>query len=302
MAANFAEGLRRFGPGAALNRPLSLRQSRRYCRRLARRHYENFTVISCLLPRRLRRHVAHIYAYCRWADDLADETEGPIQARELLDWWEEQLNECFRGRAVHPVFIALSETIREFNLPQKPFADLLRAFRQDQLVTRYESFDKLLEYCCYSANPVGTLVLHLGGCYSAERVRLADSICTGLQLANFCQDVANDWRRGRIYLPLEDCRRFGIEESDFARGEATDAFRRLLAEEVRRAESFLRSGEPLCRLMPHGLRVPTALFVAGGSAILEAIRRQNYDVWSRRPTLSKGEKLRLMFACRRKYR
>jgi squalene synthase HpnC len=273
------------------------RQARRYCRRLARRHYENFTVASRLLPRRLRQHFANLYAYCRWADDLADESPDPQEALRLLEWWEGQLRECQTGRATHPVFIALAETIRRFNLPLDPFLDLLVAFRQDQRVARYETIEQVLEYCRWSANPVGRLVLMLGECCTTERMRLSDSVCTGLQLANFCQDVAGDWRRGRVYLPQDACRRHGFTEDDFARGVCNDAFRRLLAEHVDLAEGYLHAGSPLAAKMPPGLRLPVALFAAGGLAILEAIRRADYDVWTRRPTVSKWEKLRLVAKC-----
>ena len=227
----FSHDLEHFGPDATPP-PLTLRQSQHYCRRLAERHYENFTVASRLLPRRLRQHVCNIYAYCRWADDLADETGDPQRSLALLDWWEKLLRECYQGQATHPVFIALAETIHQFNIPVEPFLDLLVAFRQDQQVTRYETIDQLLEYCRYSANPVGRMVLYLGQCHTPERARLSDSICTGLQLANFWQDVARDWDRGRIYLPQADCRRFGYDEACFARRECNDAFRQLLAVQV----------------------------------------------------------------------
>lgn len=292
----FANDLERFGPQTT-TRPLTLRQSRRYCRQLAHQHYENFTVASRLVPRRLRQHVCNVYAYCRWADDLADEIGDPQRSLALLEWWEKQLSECYLGHAVHPVFITLAETIRQFNIPAEPFANLLVAFRQDQRVTRYETVDQLLDYCRYSANPVGRLVLYLGGCHTPERARLSDSICTGLQLANFWQDVARDWDNGRIYLPQIDCRRFGYDETGFARREPSEAFRRLLATEVDQAERFLREGMPLAAQMSPGLQVPVALFVQGGLAALEAIRRQNYDVWTRRPTVSKLEKLRLLVRC-----
>ena len=293
----FSSDLQRYGPNARQAAPPSLGQSRRYCRRLAVRHYENFTVASRLLPRGLRQHVCNVYAYCRWADDLADEIGDRQQSLALLDWWETQLADCYQGRAVHPVFIALGETIREFDIPVEPLSDLLVAFRQDQCVTRYETIDQLLEYCRFSANPVGRLVLSLGRCHTPERARLSDSICTGLQLANFCQDVARDWDRGRIYVPQADCRRFGYDEAAFARREPNDAFRRLLAAQVDRAEGWLRGGLPLAAEMPSGLRLPVALFAAGGLATLEAVRRQRYDVWSRRPTVSKLAKLRLLVRC-----
>lgn len=291
--ASFQADLALYGPQVRPPRPLSARQARRYCRRLARRHYENFTVVSWLLPSGLRQHFYNLYAYCRWADDLADETASPEQGLALLGWWEQQLHECYQGRACHPVFLALSETIRRFEIPPDPLVDLLVAFRQDQQVTRYETLDQLLNYCRYSANPVGRLVLYLGRCHTPQRVRWSDSICTGLQLANFCQDVALDYQRGRIYLPMAHCRRFGYREEDFARGEAGDQFRRLLEAELSEAEGFLRRGLPLVESVPDALRLDVALFIRGGLAILESIRACQYDVWTRRPSLSRLEKLRL---------
>jgi squalene synthase HpnC len=298
----FSSDFQLFGPDAQPLSPLSLRASNRYCRKLAKRHYENFTVASWLLPGRLRQHFYNVYAYCRWADDLADEVNDPQQSLALLDWWETQLSDCYRGQTVHPVFIALAETIESFKIPIDPFADLLSAFRQDQRVSRYEKMDHLLQYCRRSANPVGHLVLYLGECYSAERAVPADSICTGLQLANFCQDVAGDWDRGRIYLPQADCRRFEYTEAMFVRRDCNEAFRRLMKEHVDRAEGFLRAGLPLIKMMPRDLRLDVALFIHGGLAILRAIRRQNFDVWTRRPRVSKMEKLRLFFNCWRRLR
>jgi squalene synthase HpnC len=301
----FPGDLQLYGPEALGPKPPSLAASRRYCRRLARRHYENFTVASWLLPRRLRRHFFHVYAYCRWADDLADETGRPDPAAAdhshaapaLLDWWEGELRACYRGEARHLVFVALGETIRQFDIPAEPFLDLLVAFRQDQRIRRYADFEQLLDYCRYSANPVGRLILYLGRCHTAERVALSDSICTGLQLANFCQDVARDLDRGRIYLPEADCLRFGCDEAMLARRQFTEPLGRLLAAEVTRAEEFLRRGLPLVELVLPELRLDVALFAHGGLAILRAIRRQNYDVWSSRPVLSKLEKLRLLARC-----
>jgi squalene synthase HpnC len=297
MAVTFDEQLKLYGPRARNPKPLDVSRSRRYCRKLARTHYENFTVVSWLLPKKLRQHFYNVYAYCRWADDLADETGDPSPSLELLDWWEEQLGHCFQGRQTHPVFVALSETIQEFGIPQGPFADLLVAFRQDQRMTRYETMEELLNYCRFSANPVGRLVLYLGRCHDEERGRLADSICTGLQLANFWQDVARDWNQGRIYLPAEHCRQHGYTESMFERNEANAAFRSLLAAEVAEADQWLRRGLPLVGMVPRHLQLDVALFIHGGLAIMDAIRRQEYDVWSRRPTLSKRRKLRLMLRC-----
>ncbi len=280
---------------------ISPSEARRYCRRLATRHYENFTVATRLLPAHLRQHFCNVYAYCRWADDLADETADPQQSLAALDAWEQQLDECYRDhithRNTHPIFVALGETIRQFEIPREPLTDLLVAFRQDQHVTRYETFEELLGYCRNSANPVGRLVLCLGRCNTPDRQSLSDSICTGLQLANFCQDVARDYDLGRIYLPQADCRRFGFTEADFARGKCNDAFRQLLAAKVDEAEDWLRRGLPLLEMMPADLCLPVALFLHGGLAILEAVRRQDFDVWTSRPEVSKPQKLRLLASC-----
>ena len=293
----FAHELAMYGPATTMARPLSIHQSRDYCRRLARRHYENFTVASWLLPRRLRPHFYHVYAYCRWADDLADETSDAQRSLELLDWWESQLLECYQGRATHPVFVALGETIAQFDIPRQPFLDLLSAFRQDQSVTRYETFDELEDYCRRSANPVGRLVLYLIGAQGPEQLPLADSICTGLQLANFWQDVSRDWERGRIYLPAQTRRRFGCDESTFERRQHSPAFRKALEFEVARAERYLQTGLGLVPLVPRRLHVDIALFAHGGLAILEKIKQVEYDVWNHRPALSKWDGLRLFLRC-----
>jgi len=293
----FNSELALYGPDAREGLETSLGEGRRYCRRLARRHYENFTVASFLLPRDLRQHFHNIYAYCRWADDLADETAGPEESLRLLEWWQGQLDDCYRGRTSHPVFVALTETIGRFDIPRDPFADLLVAFRQDQRTARYETFDELLGYCRHSANPVGHLILYLGRCYDRERAELSDSICTGLQLANFWQDVARDFDRGRVYLPQADCRRFGYDCRMFARREVNPAFRALLAHEVDRATAWLQRGLPLVEMLPRGLRLDVSLFAHGGLAILDRIRRIEHDVWSRRPTVGKLGKLRVFARC-----
>jgi squalene synthase HpnC len=215
----------------------------------------------------------------------------------LLRWWEGQLRASYEGQAWHPVFIALGETIRQFDIPDDPFVDLLVAFRQDQQVRRYETREQVLEYCRYSANPVGRLVLYLGRCHTPQRTQLSDAICTGLQLANFCQDVAEDWDRNRIYLAQIDCRRFGYDETQFAARACNEAFRRLLAVYVDLAEGSLRSGWELLRLLPYELQLPVAAFARGGLAILNAIRQRDYDVWTARPTVGKREKLRILLEC-----
>lgn len=292
-SATFADELARFGPQAGAG-PLSLDESRRYCRQLARSHYENFTVASRLLPAALRQHFYHVYAYCRWADDLADETGDPVRSLELLDWWEDELAACYDGRPRHPVFRALEETIQTFAIPREPFRNLLIAFRQDQRVRRYDDFEQLLGYCSNSANPVGQLVLYLGRCHDEMTVTASNMICTGLQLANFWQDVARDWDRGRIYLPRSTCRQFGYDESHFARREFNPAFRNALRHEVDRAHEILQLGQPLVYAVSSELRAEVWLFLQGGLKILEHIRRLDYNVWRRRPTVSKREQLGLL--------
>jgi squalene synthase HpnC len=295
MTTAFGDELAIYGPGRPGAGPPSVAQAEAYCRRLARTHYENFTVASWLLPAELRQHFCNVYAYCRWSDDLADETAGGAESLRLLDWWQSQLDDCYRGGTpTHPVFVALQSTIREFDIPSDPFRDLLVAFRQDQTQTRYETFDDLLGYCRNSANPVGWLVLYLGRCHDERRGKLSDNICTALQLANFWQDVARDYDRGRIYLPLESCRRTGYDQAMFVRREFNSQFRDLMVGEVERAESLFRAGQPLVELMPQQLRVDVQLFIDGGKAILQAIRRIDYNVWQCRPVVSRAAKFRLL--------
>lgn len=295
--AIFQSDLELYGPEAEDRGASSLTEARRYCRQLAERHYENFTVGGLVVPREARVHVASVYAYCRWADDLADDPGDPNRSLELLAWWQAELDACYQGRTRHPVFVALRETIDRYQIPQEPFLDLLTAFRQDQTVSRYESLDDLLGYCRNSANPVGRIVLCLAQCHDPERIALSDSICTGLQLANFWQDVARDWTTGRMYLPMADCRQFGVAEEDLAASRFTDSFRDLLAYEVGRAEAYLQLGLPLIGKMPRPWQLSIALFAHGGLEILKAIRRQDYNVLARRPTISKLAKLRLIAGC-----
>src|SRR5438270_8116814 len=184
MENGFARELERLGPGRSYPPP-SVAEAQAYCSRLARGHYENFTVASLLLPRPLHRHFHAVYAYCRWADDLADETGGGPRALDLLRWWRQELLRCYDGEARHPVMVALRPTIEKFRIPPQPFLDLLFAFEQDQLVKRYATYEQLLNYCCYSANPVGRLVLYLCGAFDEERAVPSDRACTGLQLATF---------------------------------------------------------------------------------------------------------------------
>jgi squalene synthase HpnC len=269
-------------------------EAREYCRRLARSHYENFSVASWFLPERLRQHFFNVYAYCRISDDLGDEVGDAAASLQLLEQWETELNACYDGSPRHPVFVALAETVRKFEIPKHEFADLLTAFRQDQSITRYDTFNDLLGYCRYSANPVGHLVLYLCGHRDSERQLLSDCTCTALQLANFWQDVSADFAKGRIYLPLEDLRRFGVSENAIRDRENTSAFREMVKFEVERAREWFRQGLPLIAKVNRELAIDIELFSRGGQEILNAIERQNYAVLGRRPAISRTRKLALV--------
>jgi squalene synthase HpnC len=272
----------------------SLPEARAYCRRLAESHYENFHVASWFLPPALRPHFHALYAYCRISDDLADEVGDPAQATALLALWRRELDACYDGRARHPVFVALADTIRSCSIPKEPFADLLTAFEQDQVVTRYPTRAELLGYCRHSADPVGRLVLYACGYADRDRFRLSDATCTALQLANFWQDVAGDYARGRIYLPQDAMARHGVAEADIAAGRATPAFRTLLQSEVAYARGLFETGLPLAGGIRGRLALDLELFSRGGLAILRAIERRDFDVLSARPALSRWDKLGLL--------
>jgi squalene synthase HpnC len=271
-----------------------LAEAREYCRRLARSHYENFSVASWFLPERLQQHFFNVYAYCRISDDLGDEVGDAEASLRLLDQWESELNACYEGSPRHPVFVALAETVRRFEIPKQEFVDLLTAFRQDQRVGRYDTFNDLLGYCHYSANPVGHLVLYVCGYRDDERRLLSDYTCTALQLANFWQDVSVDFAKGRIYLPLEDLRRFGVSEDEIQRAENTRAFCEMMKFEVARAREWFRQGLPLVGKVDRKLATDIELFSRGGMEILSAIEKQGYAVLGRRPAISKARKLALV--------
>lgn len=272
----------------------SLEEARAYCERLARSHYENFSVATFFLPKNLRQHFFNVYAYCRISDDLGDEVGDPIASLQLLDQWQSELDDCYEGKPRHPVFVALADTVRKLDIPKHEFSDLLTAFRQDQTVTRYPTFNDLLGYCRNSANPVGHLVLYVCGYRDPERQQLSDCTCTALQLANFWQDVSVDYAKGRIYLPLEDLRRFGVSEDDIRREKNTAQFREMMRFEVERAREWFRQGLPLARKVNRELAIDIELFSRGGMEILNAIEHQNYAVLGRRPVISKPRKLALV--------
>ncbi|MGC9159650.1 MAG: squalene synthase HpnC [Terracidiphilus sp.] len=272
----------------------TLSEAQAWCRQLARSHYENFHVGTWFLPEALRPHFYCIYAYCRISDDLGDEVGNAAQSLALLELWGNELDACYEGRARHPVFVALTETIRACGIPKEPLADLLVAFRQDQTVARFASMKDLLAYCRYSANPVGRLVLYTCGEQSEEHFQLSDLICAGLQLANSWQDVREDIARDRIYLPQDDMRRFGVTDQTISSGIATPEFRALMRFEVDYARSLFEQGRPLIRMVGRQLAVDLDLFIRGGLEILRAIERQDYDVLRARPVIAKRTKLALV--------
>lgn len=276
------------------DRAPSVAEAYSYCERLARTHYENFSVATWFLPKRLRQHFLNVYAYCRISDDLGDETGDREASLQLLDEWEAELNACYQGNPRHPVFVALAGTVREFDIPKHEFADLLTAFRQDQTVTRYETFGDLLGYCRNSANPVGHLVLYLCGYRDAERQQLSDLTCTALQLANFWQDVSVDYDKDRIYLPLEDLRKFGVTEADIRNKNNSRQFSEMMSFEVQRAREWFDRGLPLAGRVNRELAIDIELFTRGGQEILNSIERQGFAVLDNRPVISKPRKLALV--------
>jgi len=287
----FADDLTRLGPGSRIR--LSRREAQDYCAWLTKTHYENFSVVTWLTPRELIPAFQAVYAFCRWSDDLGDELGDRDEARRLLDWWRGELRALFEGAPRHPVMIALEPIVEQFQLPIDPFLDLISAFEQDQTVSTYSTYEQLRDYCRRSADPVGRIILKLGRVDTDENRALSDAICTGLQLANFWQDVARDWAIGRVYLPEEDRSRFGYRDADLHARRFTPAFADLMAFEVERVRKLFEFGRPLPDRMPGALAIDVALFRAGGLAILKRIEAQGYDVWSRRPTLGKAAKFGL---------
>ena len=262
------------------------------CEKLATTYYENFTVGSWFLPQATRKYFYSIYAYCRSVDDLGDEYPGDrIRA---LEFWEQEVEECFQGTPKHPYMIALQDTIKAFDIPKEPFVKLVQANRMDQSTKRHATYEDLEHYCQHSATPVGHLVLYVSGYRDEHRQTLSDYTCTALQLANFWQDVSRDFAMGRVYIPLEDMARFGYTEEELRRGVVNNAFRALMKFETERARELFDKGLALVDTLEGQIRVDVALFSKGGMRVLDAIERQRYDVLSRRPTLSRAAKVRLM--------
>ncbi len=280
-------------PGA-LARTATLAEAEAYTRWLATHHYENFHVVTFLLPKRLHQDFYNVYAFCRWADDLGDEMGSTEESIRLLEWWREELDAMYCGRARHPVYVALADTVARHNLPREPFEDLISAFLQDQTVTRYRNWDELFDYCRRSANPVGRLVLYLGGYRDELRQRLSDATCTALQLANFWQDVTLDLEKGRIYIPLDLLERHGSSAAEVEARRETPAFRSAMREAVGVARGLFTEGLPLARMVDRRLSVDIELFSRGGMLILDMIERQGCRVLARRPRIGKVGRVLLM--------
>ena len=271
-----------------MSREWTLSESLAYTRWLATSHYENFHVVSFLLPKELHQDFYNVYAFCRWADDLGDEMDNREESLRLLAWWRAELRAMYRGQAQHPVFVALSGTAEKRHLPVDPFDDLIKAFEQDQIVTRYRDYSALLEYCRYSANPVGRLVLHLCGYSDPERQALSDFTCSGLQLANFWQDVAVDWKKDRVYLP-------GASDEDIAALRFTPEFREAMREGVHVARELFEKGLRLPDLVGRRLAIDLELFSRGGLRILDKIEGLGYNVLQSRPSVGKAERVGILF-------
>lgn len=278
-----------------MNRAWSTDEALAYTRWLATHHYENFHVVSLFLPKRLQQDFFNVYAYCRWSDDLGDETGSTEQSLKLLAWWRTQLEGMYAGKAAtHPVFEALSQTIEKHRIPVDPFSNLLDAFVQDQTQTRYRDWDEVGAYCVNSANPVGRLVLMLCGYRDEERFRLSDATCTALQLANFWQDVSVDLLKDRVYLPLHLFDKHGYTVPQLYRSEFKPEFQALMREAVDYAQALFERGLPLIRTLDRRLALDIDLFSRGGMKVLNKIRRRGYDVLTRRPSISKTERATLL--------
>ena len=278
----------------ALARVWSAEEGRTYTRWLATNHYENFHVVSFLLPKRLHQDFYNVYAYCRWADDLADEMGDPAESLRLLGWWRGELDAMYAGRTTHPVFAALAATVKQYGIPRQPFSDLIDAFVQDQTLTRYRNWEELFGYCRNSANPVGRLILYLGGYSDEPRQRLSDATCTALQLANFWQDVTVDLLKDRVYIPLEIMERHGYTVEELFARRFTPACEAVMREVVDKAHELFLEGLPLAGMVDRRLAIDLDLFGRGGMRVLEKIRQQGYNVLGARPAVTKLERVGLL--------
>jgi hydroxysqualene synthase len=275
---------------------LSLSEAYAYCLNMAREHYENFPVASLAMPRRLRPHVAAVYAFARQADDIADEGHSTSAERlESLAQWRQRLQLACEGEGRGPIFMALADTMRRYDLPVQLFHDLLDAFAQDVVTTDYETFDEVLDYCRRSANPVGRIVLALNGVLNDRTAPLSDSLCTGLQLANFWQDISVDRLKPRVYIPREDLRRYAVASDDVLEGRDSPGLRACIAFQVRRTREYFAASQPLFRMLPWRLGIEIRAVWYGGNRILEKIEKQEYTTIHHRPKLGYGDYVFMVF-------
>lgn len=295
-----SEALHRLINGTQITeRDWTIDSAYRYCASIARSHYENFPVGSALVPKALRKHFYSVYAFARTADDFADEShEAQLSIEQrlaLIAEWREMLRDSFAGRASHPVFIALAETSKRFEMPINLFEDLLSAFSQDVITERYETRDQLLDYCRRSANPVGRLILILFGYKDEQFFAWSDNICTALQLANHWQDVNIDLDKDRIYIPLEDLERFNLTAELLKERKATKDFQRLMQFEIEKARELFLQGRPLCVRVKGRLGLELRAIWSGGWRVLRRIEENDCDVFTRRPVITSGDKFRILF-------
>ncbi len=273
---------------------MTVLEAEAFTRKLATTHYENFHVVSFLLPKNLHQDFYNVYAYCRSADDLADEIPDTAESLKQLNSWRAELDRMYAGEADHPVFVALKGTVAKYGIPKQPFADLIRAFIQDRNVSRYRTWDEVLDYCVYSANPVGRLVLYLCGYSDPERQGLSDATCTALQLANFWQDITVDQQKDRVYLPLDLLAKHQYTVDELFAHKFDERFRDIMREAVDRARQLFLAGLPLNRMVNRRLAVDLELFSRGGMCVLDKIEQRGYDVLSGRPKISKVERAGLL--------
>lgn len=283
-----------------------INSSFKYCEEIAKSHYENFPVASLLLPKAKRRYVYAIYAFARAADDFADEPDimgGPEKRLSLLNEWHEKLKDVYNGKSVDPIFIALRNTVEVNKIPIEPLENLLKAFKQDVVKNRYESFDEVLDYCRNSANPVGRLVLMIFGCHDEEFFKYSDNICTALQLTNFWQDIEVDLRKDRVYIPKEDMNRLGYSENELFMKQYNQKFKDLLSFEVNRTQQIFDEGYKLIELTASDDRTKKLskelkLTWLGGTEILNKIKEIDYDVFNKRPSIRAADKIKIFIKSR----
>jgi squalene synthase HpnC len=274
--------------------PFSVARAYEYCDEFARAHHESYPVASRFVPAEIRPHLIALYAFARAADDFADEPAYEGRRVEALDVWEDELRRCFHGEASHPVFVALADTIDKRGLAHPPFEDLLWSFRADMEVHRYATFSSLRSYTARSADPVGRLLLALFGYRDPELVRFADEISTALQLTNFLVDVAADAARDHIYLPAEDLHFFGVTEAELKALKPTRGLRDLLRYEVARTRALYERGRPLLSRLGTDLKLELALIWLIGMSLLDKIEAADFDVFTRRPSITARDKAKVL--------